>query len=210
MVEMLVLPFAQPGSIERAVHALRRGGVVAFATDTVYGLGAHGFKAAAIQQLYKIKERESQKAIALLIARQQDLKEVAADVPTIAWRLAERFWPGSVTIVVPKANKILDVLTAGRPSVGVRMPAHALALELISALAAPLATTSANLSGHPEATTAEDVRAVLGDRIKLILDGGRCPGGVPSTVVDVTVVPAQIRRRGALASEVEEFLSAVS
>jgi L-threonylcarbamoyladenylate synthase len=210
MPKVLVLPASQPGSIERAATILRRGGVVAFPTDTVYGLGAHGFKPAAIQQLYQIKERERQKAIALLIARQQDLTEVASDVPDIAWRLAERFWPGPVTLVVPKASSILDVLTAGQPSIGVRMPAHAVTLGLITALAAPLATTSANLSGHPEAITAEDVRAVLGDRIRLILDGGRCPGGVPSTVVDVTVTPAQIRRRGALANEVEAFLSEVS
>jgi len=207
MSEVLVLPASLPGSIEQAVAILHKGGVVAFPTDTVYGLGAHGFKTAAIQQLYQIKEREHHKAIALLIARQQDLAEVAHDVPDIAWRLAERFWPGPVTLVVPKASSIVDVLTAGQLSVGVRMPAHQVALGLITALAAPLATTSANLSGHPEAVTAEDVRAVLGERIKLILDGGRCPGGVPSTVVDVTVTPAHILRRGALANEVEAFLS---
>lgn len=199
----------EPEAIQRAVAVLRRGGVVAFPTDTVYGLGAHSGMATAIEKLFQVKERERLKAIPLLIARAEDLATVAVQVPDIAWRLAERFWPGPVTLVVPKGATVLDVLTGGATSVAVRVPAHAVALQLIAALGAPLATTSANLSGQPEAVTAEEVREALGGRVRLLLDGGRCPGGVASTVVDVTANPPSIRRRGAMVNEVEAFLSEV-
>jgi len=207
MADVCILPASRSGSIERAVVVLRGGGVVAFPTDTVYGLGAHSFIASAIEKLYEVKERGRQKAIPLLIARVEDVVTVAVQVPEMAWRLAEHFWPGPVTLVLPQADAVLDVLTGGANSVAVRVPAHATALRLISALGVPLAATSANLSGQPEAVTAEEVREVLGERVELILDGGRCPGGVPSTVVDVTTVPPIIRRRGALVTEVEAFLS---
>jgi L-threonylcarbamoyladenylate synthase len=165
--------------------------------------------ATAIEKLFQVKERERLKAIPLLIARAEDLATVAVQVPDIAWRLAERFWPGPVTLVVPKGATVLDVLTGGATSVAVRVPAHAVALQLIAALGAPLATTSANLSGQPEAVTAEEVREALEGRVRLLLDGGRCPGGVASTVVDVTANPPSIRRRGAMVNEVEAFLSGV-
>nr|MBC7244648.1 threonylcarbamoyl-AMP synthase [Chloroflexota bacterium] len=203
---MLVLPISQPGSIEQAVAVLRAGQVIAFPTDTVYGVGAHGFMASAIEKLYDLKGRERQKAIPLLIARIEDLTTVAVDIPAIAWRLAERFWPGAVTLVLPKAATVLDVLTAGGNSVAVRLPGHDAILQLIATLGAPLAATSANLSGQPEAVTAEETQAIFGTQLALILDGGRCPGGVPSTVVDATVLPPRILRRGALAEEVEAFL----
>ena len=201
------MPAGRQESIQQAVAVLRRGGVVAFPTDTVYGLGAHSGMETAIEKLFQIKERERLKAIPLLIARAEDLAAVAAQVPEIAWRLAERFWPGPVTLVVPKAATVLDVLTGGAPAVAVRVPAHEVALQLIAALGAPLATTSANLSGKPEAVTAEEVREGLRGRMRLILDGGRCPGGVASTVVNVTVDPPTIGRRGALVNEVEAFLA---
>jgi len=205
--KVLVLPASQRGSIGRAVAMLHAGGVVAFPTDTVYGLGAHSHMASAIEKLYEIKGREHQKAIPLLLARVEDVASVTREVPEVAWRLAERFWPGPVTLVLPKAATVLDVLTAGTGSVAVRIPAHAVTLELISALGAPLAATSANLSGQPEAVTAEEVQDALGARVTLVLDGGRCPGGVASTVVDLTSSPPTIRRRGALVSEVEAFLT---
>ena len=206
MVDGSVLLASQAGTIEQAVAILRTGGVVAFPTDTVYGLGAHSGMASAIEKLYQVKGREWQKAIPLLIARIEDVTTIAVQVPEIAWRLAERFWPGPVTLVLPKAATVLDVLTGGANSVAVRIPAHAVALKLISALGAPLAATSANLSGQPEAVTAGEVQHALGERVELILDGGCCPGGVPSTVVDVTTIPPIIRRRGALVSEVQAVL----
>jgi L-threonylcarbamoyladenylate synthase len=207
MADSRVLPADEPDNIKQAVRLLRAGGVVAFPTDTVYGLGAHGFIASAIEELYVLKRREREKAIALLIAGLDDLRAVAAEVPAVAWRLAEQFWPGPLTLVLPKASAVLDVLTASGQSVAVRMPAHEMALRLIRSLDAPLAATSANLSGEPEAVTARQVEAVFGDQLRVILDGGRCPGGVASTVVDVTVSPVLIRRRGPVADEVAALLS---
>jgi len=207
MTGVRVLLASQCGSIEQAVTVLRKGDVIAFPTDTVYGLGVHGFNAAAIEKLFEIKERERRKAIPLLLARIEDVTTVAIRIPRIAWQLAEQFWPGPVTLILPKAHKVLDVLTAGMDTVAVRVPAHDIALKLISMLGAPLAATSANISGQTEAVTAEEVRDVLGKRVRLILDGGRCPGGVPSTVVDVTVAPPVIRRHGALADKVQDFVA---
>jgi L-threonylcarbamoyladenylate synthase len=202
----VILLASAPETIARAVAALRAGEVVAFPTDTVYGLGVHSGMASAIEQLYQIKGRESQKAIPLLLARAQDIELVAQHVPDLAWRLAERFWPGALTLVVPKAASVLDVLTAEAPSVAVRVPNHPITLQLIAAFGLPLATTSANLSGQPEAVTAQEVVDALGTRVRWVLDGGRCPGGVASTVVDLTTSPPLIRRRGALAAEVEAYL----
>ena len=203
----VLLPAARHSSLKRAVAALKRGEVVVLPTDTVYGLGAHGLMAAAIGRLYSLKGREHQKAIALLLARGEDLTTVAVDVPEMAWRLAERFWPGPVTLVLPKAKLLPDVLTGGGPSVAVRVPNHAVTRRLIGMLGAPLAATSANLSGQPEAATAKEALGAFGDQVRLYLDGGRCPGGVPSTVVDLTVDPPLIRRRGPLSSEVEGLLA---
>jgi L-threonylcarbamoyladenylate synthase len=204
--EMLILR-PERKAIQEAVAVLRGGGIVALPTDTVYGLGAHSGIGTAIEKLFQVKQRDRLKAIPLLIARAEDLATVAAQVPDIAWRLADRFWPGPVTLVVPKAEAVLDVLTGGGNSVAVRVPAHEVALQLIRALGTALAATSANLSGQPEAVSAEAVYEALGARVGLLLDGGRCPGGVPSTVVDVTVDPPLIRRRGARVSEVEAYLS---
>lgn len=208
-IKVPVLP-ANPNSIKQAVALLRAGQVVVFPTDTVYGLGAHGFVASAIEKLFDLKGREFQKAIPLLLGCAEDVMRVAVDIPPIAWRLAERFWPGPLTIVLRKAATVLDVLTAGRDSVAVRVPGHDIALQLIAALGAPLAATSANLSGQREAVTAEEAGAIFGNRVALILDAGRCPGGIPSTVVDVTVDPPLIRRRGALVAEIEAFLTRFS
>jgi L-threonylcarbamoyladenylate synthase len=177
---------------------LLAGELVAFPTDTVYGVGAHGLRVQAVERLYRAKARPASKPIALLLARADDVQAVARDIPDAAWLLARRFWPGGLTLVVPKREVVPAVVTAGGPSVAVRMPDHPVTQALIVALGAPLAATSANLSGHPDAVTADEVLCELGDRVALILDGGRCPGGVPSTVVDLTVSPPAILRRGAI------------
>ena len=207
MAEITILEGSRADSIRKAVHVLRQGGVIGFPTDTVYGVGAHSSIAAGIEKLYAIKRRDHQKAIPLLIARPEDMAEVAVHVPDIAWRLAERFWPGPVTIVLSKASSVLPVLTAGANSVAVRLPAHAVALRLISTLGSPLAATSANVSGQTEAVTAQQVQTAFGGRVELILDGGRCSGGVPSTVIDATVFPPVIRRHGTIVREVKAFLA---
>ena len=206
MRESILLRADERGSIASAVSILRSGEVVAFPTDTVYGIGADSQSASAIERLYAIKGRERQKGIPLLLSRIEDMNLVARRVPEIAWELGKRFWPGALTLVLPKADDVLDILTAGA-SVAVRVPDHSVTLTLIASFGSPLATTSANLSGQREAQTAEEVKDVLGERVSLILDGGRSPGGLASSVVDLTGAKPVVLRRGALIKEVEAFLA---
>ena len=159
---------------------------MAFPTDTVYGVGAVVWDRRAVARLYEAKLRALDRAIPVLLADPTDLPAVAGSSSIIARRLARRFWPGPLTLVVPRAARIPDEVTAGGPTVAVRVPDHELARALIRAAGAPLATTSANISGQPSPVVAPEVAAQLGARIAMILDGGPCPGGIPSTVVDVT------------------------
>jgi len=175
---------------------LARGGIVAFPTDTVYGVGADVRQPDAIAALYEIKARPYSKAIPVLLAQAEDLCAVSQDAPDSAWRLAQRFWPGALTLVVRCACSLSPILTAAGPTVAVRVPDHPVVQALIRGLSAPLAATSANISGQPSLVTADDVLAQLAGRIALLLDGGPCPGGRPSTVVDLTVRPPRVLRPG--------------
>lgn len=193
-------------AIDVAARILAEGGLVAFPTDTVYGVGAHAFQPDAVERIYMAKVRPRDKAIPILLAQADDLALVAEGITETAWLLAERFWPGGLTLVLPKKANVPDVVSAGGPTVAVRVPDHPVPLALMAALGAPLAATSANLSGRPSLVTAGEVEAELGGRIELILDGGRCPGGVPSTVLDLTTDPPTILRAGAIG--VKEIRSA--
>ncbi len=190
-----------PGALAQAVEALERGEVIAFPTDTVYGVGAHAFLPGAVARLYRVKGRPGELAIPLLLPDAAAMRDVASDVPALAWDLACHFWPGGLTLVVPRAPTVPDVVTAGGPTVALRVPGHALVRELCRRLGAPLAATSANLHGQPAPVTAGAVQAALGGRIPLILDGGPCPGGVASTVLDLTVSPPAILRSGPITAE---------
>lgn len=202
-----VLP-ASEEAIGVAARILAEGGLVSFPTDTVYGVGAHAFQPDAVERIYVAKIRPRDKAIPILLARADDLVLVAEGITETAWLLAERFWPGGLTLVLPKKASVPDVVSAGGPTVAVRVPDHPVFLALVAALGAPLAATSANLSGRPSLITAQDVEAELGWRIELILDGGRCPGGTPSTVLDLSTDPPTILRAGAIAGkEIEAVLS---
>ena len=200
-MERHVLSADSDEALARAVEVLARGGLVAFPTDTVYGVGAHGLDPQAILRLYYAKQRPRSKPIALLIADEEQLNHVVQAVPPKAARLAARFWPGPLTLVFPKHARVPDVLTAGGDAVAVRMPDHPVTLRLIRMLGAPLAASSANRSGHPDPVTAEEVVRELGEEVDLVLDGGRCPGGVPSTVVDLTVDPPVVLRVGPISEE---------
>jgi len=180
---------------------MAEGGLVSFPTDTVYGVGAHAFQPDAVERIYVAKIRPRDKAIPILLARADDLVLVAEGITETAWLLAERFWPGGLTLVLLKKASVPDVVSAGGPTVAVRVPDHPVFLALVAALGAPLAATSANLSGRPSLITAQDVEAELGWRIELILDGGACAGGVPSTVLDLTTDPPTILRAGAIVEE---------
>ena len=185
----------------QAATLLQAGELVAFPTDTVYGVGAKPWDRGAVGKLYVAKLRSLDKAIPILLADPADLDQVARDVSPAAHRLAERFWPGPLTIVVRRSAQVPDEVTAGGDSVAVRVPDHPLARALIRAAGAPLATTSANLSGGPSPVTAHEVWAQLAGRVAMILDGGRCPGGVASTVVDLTGSFPVILRHGPISLE---------
>lgn len=191
-----------------AARVLAEGGLVAFPTDTVYGVGAHIFQPDAVERIYTAKIRPRDKAIPILLARAEDLSLVTERITETAWFLAERFWPGGLTLVLLKKAEVPDVVSAGGSTVAVRVPDHPVPRALMAALGAPIAGTSANLTGHPSPVTAQEVEAELGGRIELILDGGQCPGGVPSTVLDLTKDPPTILRAGAVA--VEEIKAALA
>ncbi len=187
-------PDTIPEAVQWALQVLAGGGLVAFPTDTVYGLGALAFDARGVDQLFLAKERQAEKAIAVLVANPADLMKVACDMPDSARILAERFWPGPLTLVVsryPNLPKNISPL----PTIGVRMPDHPVALALLQA-SGPLAVTSANLSGQPSTTNAQDVLRQLDGRVDLIIDGGETIGGIPSTIVDCTGPTLKVLRAG--------------
>jgi L-threonylcarbamoyladenylate synthase len=206
MIETKIILADNPASIQRAVNVLRQGGLVAFPTDTVYGVGTLVGDAQAIAQIYMVKGRGSEKAIPVLLSDPGELEQVAAEVNDAAQRLAARFWPGPLTLVLPKQASLPEELSA-QPSVGVRMPNHPVALALLR-LTGPLAVTSANISGAASPVTAQEVLEQLGGRIPLILDGGHTPGGISSTVVDCTSGEPRILRSGPIS--LEEILKVLS
>ncbi len=195
--------------VREAVKVLRRGGVVAFPTDTLYGLGAWAFSREGVERIFVIKGRPSSMALPLLLAEASQLAEVAAEVPDVAWTLVRRFWPGALTLVLRKAPSIPDLVTGGEPTVAVRIPDHPVARELVRLLGAPITGTSANRTGAPPARTAQEVVQQLGDAVDLVVDGGECPLGSPSTVVDCSQRSWRILREGAISREaLEEVLGA--
>ena len=193
-METIIFPADNNNAVPRALEILKRGGLVAFPTDTVYGVGALAFNMAAVESIYAAKDRPVEKAIPILIGEPEDLGKVTTKVPTIAKKLAARFWPGPLTLIVPKHSDLPDVVSAG-PTVGVRVPDHPVARALLTA-AGPMAVTSANISGQDSPTTAEGVNRQLNGRIPFILDGGETPGGVPSTVVNCLGTEPIILREG--------------
>lgn len=193
-----VLSIQNPANISRALEHLRSGDVVAFPTDTVYGLGADLWNPHAIKKLFIAKGRDVNKAIAVLIGNPDALSQVT-DMKAIATSLyltllSECFWPGALTLVLPRHPDLPEILSP-LPTIGVRMPDHSGALKLLNA-SGPLAVTSANLSGESPATTAQGVLEQLGERVDLVLDGGQSPGGQASTVLDCTQEPPIILRQG--------------
>ena len=189
-----ILSAQDPAMLAQALAVLNKGGLVAFPTDTVYGVGALAFDGMAVGSIYVAKDRPVEKAIPVLIGETADLAKVTLEVPGAAVRLAARFWPGPLTLVVPKHPDLPETVSTS-PTVGVRVTDHNVARALLSA-AGPMAVTSANLSGQPSPSTAQEVFAQLGERIALIIDGGKTPGGVPSTVVDCSGPEPLILRAG--------------
>lgn len=181
-----------------AVSILKSGGVISFPTDTVYSLGCDYRDGEAVARLYEVKGRPLRKALPLLIGSIDQIDEIALVVPEVARQLAARFWPGALTLVLKKQKSVPDFITAGECTVAVRVPAHPVPLAMVKGLGAPIVGTSANLSGQPSALTASAVSASLGNRVDMVIDGGRAPGGKESTIVDVSTEPPVILRVGAI------------
>ncbi len=182
--------------LARAAEVIRRGGLVAFPTETVYGLGANALDVRAVQRIYEAKGRPSSSPLIVHVADEAMAKSIAGHWPEIAGALAARFWPGPLTLVVKKSAAVPDLVTAGLNSVGIRVPAHPMALDLIRRAGVPIAAPSANLFTQISPTTAEHVRSGLGDSVDIILDGGPTQVGIESTVASLTREPPAVLRPG--------------
>lgn len=189
-----IIPAGDNKTLQHALDTLRNGRLVAFPTDTVYGLGALAFDGKAVESVYFAKNRPVEKAIPVLIWDVSDLGKISDDVPERTRALASRFWPGPLTVLVPKKLTLPESVSA-TSTVAVRVPDHPVARELLR-VAGPMAVTSANISGQTSPSTAQEVLAQLNGRIDLIIDGGRTPGGIPSTLVDCSSDEIKILRAG--------------
>ncbi|MCY0898701.1 MAG: L-threonylcarbamoyladenylate synthase [Firmicutes bacterium] len=192
-----------PEELAPAIQALLKGEVVAFPTETVYGLGAHGLRADAVARIFAVKGRPADNPLILHVLDQKALRRLTVDdeMDPAAIALTEAFWPGPLTVVVPAAPTIPREVTAGLPTVAVRAPSHPVARALIAGVGVPIAAPSANLSGRPSPTTFAAVWEDLAGRVPYIIDGGRCAVGVESTVVDCTTRPVTILRPGGISVE---------
>ncbi len=200
---------ASMSPIDRALEVLRNGGLVAIPTETVYGLAADASNPHAVARIFEVKGRPADHPLIVHVATPEQLADWARTIPTSAARLAATCWPGPLTLLVPKADHVLSAVTGNRNTVGVRVPAHAMTTELLARFGGGLAAPSANRFGRVSPTTAEHVRADLGELVDYVLDGGACPVGVESTIVDCTVEPPQILRPGGISpDEISELLGA--
>ncbi len=192
-----------------AADLLRAGGLVAFPTETVYGLGADASNAAAVKRIFEVKGRPQTHPLIVHIADAGDLTKWAAEVPPLAMRLAEHFWPGPLTIILRRSRGVLDAVTGGQDTVGLRVPSHPMALDLLRAFGGGIAAPSANRFGRVSPTTAAHVREDLGDDVDFILDGGACAVGVESTIVDLSEAPAILRPGGVPRESIEKVIGRI-
>jgi len=187
--------------IHKAAQALQQGNVVAFPTETVYGLGANALNAEAVAKIFEIKQRPFFDPLIVHVDSRDMVQQVVATLPDIALRCMDAFWPGPLTLVLPKSNNIPEIVTAGLDTVAVRMPQHEVAQKLIQASGVPIAAPSANPFGYLSPTTAEHVAKQLGDKVEIILDGGQCPVGVESTIIKIERDNITLLRHGGIPVE---------
>lgn len=187
--------------VDRAIKILRAGGIVVYPTDTVYGLGCNALNSEAVERIYRVKQRPSNQPLPVLLADVTELDVVVQSVPEIARFLISRFWPGGLTVVLPKTASVPSIVTAGSDKVAVRIPNHVAPITIIRGLDAPIIGTSANISDKPSPVTPEEVKQQLGDAVDLIIDAGRCPGGIESTVVDFMEDKPIILRQGIISED---------
>jgi L-threonylcarbamoyladenylate synthase len=203
------LPPETQKQIEKGVDILRQGGVIAFPTDTVFGMGSGAFIDAAVERVYQIKNRSRNKALPLLLGDVSQVHEVADFVPPYAWRLLTSFSPGGLTLVLYRSKIVKDIITGGTDTVAVRIPDHPVPLALIKGCGMPIIGTSANVSGQPVAFTADQVRQQLGDQLDLVIEDGPSPNGKESTVVDATGEIPVILREGAVSRKELEMVGEI-
>ncbi|MGD0280567.1 MAG: L-threonylcarbamoyladenylate synthase [Smithella sp.] len=184
--------------LTRAVEILAGGGIIAYPTETFYGLGADATNPKAIEKIFVVKGRDFKNPISLIIGKPDDIYPLVKDVPESAEKLIYEFWPGALTIVFSASDKVSSLLTAGTGKIGLRVSNDPIALKIVQKLKKPLTATSANLSGAPECSLASDVADRIGDKIDAIVDWGQTPGGKASTIIDVTCNPPVILREGAI------------
>ncbi len=187
--------------VNQAVAVLRGGGIIAYPTDTVYGLGADIYNDEAVARVFHIKERPLNQPLPVLIADSRQVELLTGDLSRAAQLLMKRYWPGGLTIIVNKSSDFNSLVLAGSNKIGIRMPDHDITRAVIRELGRPVVGTSANLHDRPAALTASEVRDQLGNRVDFILNGGRCQGGKESTVIDLTIEPPAILRRGMIAEK---------
>ena len=183
-------------TLAEAEKILRAGGVVAFPTETFYGLGADARQEAAVEKIFRLKERAVQNPISVIVDTDRGVIPLVEELPKAAQILMQKFWPGALTLVFTASPAVLPRLTAGTGKIGIRVSSHPVARLIAKRLAGPLTATSANLSGGQECSTAGEVLRVFGDRLDAIIDGGTTTGGLGSTIMDVTVSPPLILREG--------------
>jgi L-threonylcarbamoyladenylate synthase len=188
----------QRDAIDEAAKWIRAGQVVAIPTDTLYGLAADPFNAEAIARIFEVKGRGAERALPLIAADARQIALHLGELPLVAVRLADRFWPGPLTMLMPAAPSLSRDLTGGTGKVGVRIPADPIARAVCAACGRPVTATSANVSGEPAAATPDEVERSLGDRIEFLLDAGPTRGGAPSTILDVTEGEPRLVRAGAI------------
>lgn len=200
---MPALPFSEALStkIKQAAAILQSGGLVAFPTETVYGLGADADNAAAVRAIFAAKGRPADHPVIVHLAQIQDLAQWATEIPDQAWELAEKFWPGPLTLILPRSLRVKDVVTGGLPTIGLRVPRNSIALAILREFGGAIAAPSANRFGRVSPTRAEHVRAEFGDSLPLIIDGGDCEVGLESTIVDCSGSLPVILRPGAITQE---------
>jgi L-threonylcarbamoyladenylate synthase len=188
-------------TIARAARVIRAGSLVAFPTETVYGLGAHALNAEAVARIFHAKQRPSTDPLIVHVADLADLPPLVREIPPVVDELARRFWPGPLTLVLPRSARVPDLVTSGQPTVAVRVPSHPVAQALIRAAGVPIAAPSANRFSRPSPTTADHVLADLAGRVDVVLDGGAAAIGVESTILDLTSDPPAVLRPGGVPVE---------
>ena len=200
----------QEEAIKEAARIIKDGGLVAFPTETVYGLGTDALNEEAVRRIFKVKGRSFNKPLSVLIGRKEDLRQYVQEIPKSAQVLIERFWPGPLTLIFRASLLIPDIIKGKNNTIGIRLPNCRVALEIVKTSGVPLACPSANLSGKPSPTKASQVAKDLGERIDLLLDGGETEIGTESTVLDLITSPPTILREGALKrEEIEEVVGKV-